>query len=55
MLEQIGKEMLDHAGIQVTQGYYHRPSRERKAALILEGVVFPEGPALTWRIIIHAN
>jgi putative transposase len=47
MLDQIGKEMLDHTGTQVTQGY-DRPTfeRKKKAALILEGVIFPESPPL---------
>jgi hypothetical protein len=47
MLDQIGKEMLDHTGTQVTQGYDHPTfERKKKAALIVEGVVFPESPPL---------
>lgn len=47
MLDQIGKEMLDHTGAQVTQGYDHPTfERKKKAALILEGIVFPESPPL---------
>jgi integrase len=45
MLEQIGKEMLDHTGVQVTQGYDHPTfERKKKAALLLEDIVFPGSP-----------
>ncbi len=45
MLEQIGKEMLDHTSGKATQRYDHPTfARKKNAALIMEGVVFPESP-----------
>jgi integrase len=45
ILERIGKEYLIHTNGQVTQRYDHPTyDRKKKAALIMEGVVFPESP-----------